>query len=123
MELNEEEDDVHFGDMYDSVWDEIRVEEEMAAEFTDYFPGTAKTYGMDYTFLSLFNTDENRVYCKTNMYYLFSCKQEWEIASWLLGSGLSMGKIDLFLSVEMVRLGTFLCHSAVPKSCEDEQKC
>ncbi|KAG1849729.1 hypothetical protein F4604DRAFT_1509505, partial [Suillus subluteus] len=27
---------------------------------------------------------------------------DWEIASWLLPSGLSMGKIDSFLSLEMV---------------------
>ncbi|KAG0694671.1 hypothetical protein DFH29DRAFT_815060 [Suillus ampliporus] len=53
--------------------------------------------------LSLFNTNENSVYRKTNLYYLFSCKQDWEIASWLLRSGLSMGKIDTFLSLKMVR--------------------
>ncbi|KAG2060015.1 hypothetical protein BDR06DRAFT_842001, partial [Suillus hirtellus] len=35
--------------------------------------------------------------------YPFSCKQDWEIASWLLHSGLSMGKIDSFLSLKMVR--------------------
>ncbi|KAG1842818.1 hypothetical protein C8R48DRAFT_780930 [Suillus tomentosus] len=103
MESNEEEDDVHFGDTYNSGWDEIPVEEEMPAEVTDYFPGAAKTYGMGYMFLSLFNTDENSVYRKTNLYYPFSCKQDWEIASWLLRSGLSMGKIDSFLSLEMIR--------------------
>ncbi|KAG1792929.1 uncharacterized protein HD556DRAFT_1444008 [Suillus plorans] len=103
MESNEEEDDVHFGDTYDGGWDEIPVEEETPAEVTDYFPGAAKTYGMGYTFLSLFNTDENSVYRKMNLYYLFSCKQDWETASWLLRSGLSMGKIDSFLSLEMIR--------------------
>ncbi|KAG2046224.1 hypothetical protein BDR06DRAFT_985663 [Suillus hirtellus] len=103
MESNEEEDDVHFGDTYNSGWDEIPVEEEMPAEVTDYFPGAAKTYGMGYTFLSLFNTNENSVYRKTNLYYPFSCKQDWEIASWLLRSGLSMGKIDSFLSLKMIR--------------------
>ncbi|KAG1733957.1 hypothetical protein EDB19DRAFT_1896533 [Suillus lakei] len=70
---------------------------------TDYFPGTAETYGIGYTFLGLFNTDENSVYRKTNLYYPFSCKEDWEIASWLLCSGLSMGKIDTFLSLEMIK--------------------
>jgi hypothetical protein len=58
--------------------------------------------GMGYRFLSLFNTNENSVYYKTNIYYPFSCKQDWEIVLWLLHSGLSMGKIDTFLSLEMV---------------------
>jgi hypothetical protein len=74
----------------------------MYAKVTNYFPGAAKTFGIGYTFLSLFNTDENNVYCKTNLYYPFSCKQDWEIVLWLLRSGLSIEKIDTFLSLEMV---------------------
>ncbi|KAG2341505.1 hypothetical protein BDR05DRAFT_976868 [Suillus weaverae] len=75
----------------------------MHGKVTDYFPGAAKTYTMGYTFLSLFNTDENSVYHKTNLYYPFSCKEDWEIVLWLLHSGLSMGKIDTFLSLEMIK--------------------
>ncbi|KAG1725536.1 hypothetical protein EDB19DRAFT_1644012 [Suillus lakei] len=75
----------------------------MHGEVTDYFPGAAETYGIGYTFLGLFNTDENSVYRKTNLYYPFSCKEDWEIVLWLLRSGLSMGKIDTFLSLEMIK--------------------
>ncbi|KAG1747998.1 uncharacterized protein EDB91DRAFT_1235850 [Suillus paluster] len=88
-------------------WDEASgtpmkdIEEQMHGEVTDYFPGAAETYGMGHMFLGLFNTNENSVYHKTNLYYPFSCKQDWEIASWLLHSGLSMGKIDTFLSLKM----------------------
>lgn len=104
----ENADDNSWGSPGGGGWDEASgtpprdIEEETHGEVTDYFPGAAKTYGMGYTFLSLFNTDENSVYRKTNLYYPFSCKQDWEIASWLLRSGLSMGKIDTFLSLEMV---------------------
>ncbi|KAG1883169.1 hypothetical protein F4604DRAFT_1576475 [Suillus subluteus] len=38
-----------------------------------------------------------------NPYYLFSGQKEWEVASWLLRSGLSMGKINSFLSLEMIK--------------------
>ncbi|KAG0694389.1 hypothetical protein DFH29DRAFT_761128, partial [Suillus ampliporus] len=34
--------------------------------------------------------------------YLFSGRREWQFASWLLHSGLSIGKIDDFLALEMV---------------------
>jgi hypothetical protein len=89
-------------------WDEggataqdINLEGEMPG-ITNYFPGAAATYGAGHTFLGLFDSDENSVYRKTNLYYPFSCRQDWEIASWLLRSGLSMGKIDSFLSLEVV---------------------
>ena len=61
------------------IWDEICVEEEMAAEVRDYFGGTAKTYGMGYTFVRVLDAEEISVQRETNMYDLFSCKQEWEI--------------------------------------------
>ncbi|KAG1905174.1 uncharacterized protein F5891DRAFT_1183113 [Suillus fuscotomentosus] len=60
-------------------------------------------YEDSYTFLGLFDADENSVYQKTNLYYLFSSRQDWQLAAWLLHSGLSMGKIDSFLSLEMIK--------------------
>lgn len=89
------------GDRPGATTQDINLEGEMPG-ITDCFPGAATTYGAGHTFLGLFNSDENSVYRKTNLYYPFSCRQDWEIASWLLRSGLSMGKIDSFLSLEMV---------------------
>ncbi|KAG1902223.1 uncharacterized protein F5891DRAFT_894998, partial [Suillus fuscotomentosus] len=45
-------------------------------------------------------------------YYPFSGRKEWEVASWLLHSGLSMGKIDSFLSLEMIKALSLSFHSA-----------
>ena len=73
-----------------------------ADDFIDWFPGSSHSYGKGPTFLDLFNSDENSVYRATNPYYPFSGRKDWEVASWLLRSGLSMGKIDSFLSLEMV---------------------
>ncbi|KAG1798402.1 hypothetical protein EV424DRAFT_1332896 [Suillus variegatus] len=42
-------------------------------------------------------------------YYPFSGQKEWEVASWLLCSGLSMAKINSFLSLEMVSFKLFHC--------------
>ncbi|KAG1841109.1 hypothetical protein DFJ58DRAFT_732561 [Suillus subalutaceus] len=53
-------------------------------EVTEYYPDPPLAYQDGYTFLNLFDADEN-------------------IAAWLLRSGLSMGKIDSFLSLEMIK--------------------
>ncbi|KAG2149241.1 hypothetical protein DEU56DRAFT_908940 [Suillus clintonianus] len=71
------------------------------AEVTNYFPEPPLAFEEGYTFLSLFDADEKSVHRKTNLYYPFSSQREWEIASWLLCLGLSMGKIDSFLLLEM----------------------
>ncbi|KAG1905725.1 uncharacterized protein F5891DRAFT_1125768 [Suillus fuscotomentosus] len=74
-----------------------------ASDFVDQYPESSRTYGMGYTFLDLFNSDENSVYRAKNPYYPFSGRKDWEIASWLLRSGLSMGKIDSFLSLDIIK--------------------
>ncbi|KAG2156564.1 uncharacterized protein EDB93DRAFT_1056450, partial [Suillus bovinus] len=38
-----------------------------------------------------------------NHYYPFSGRKDWEVASWLLCSRLSMAKINSFLSLEMIK--------------------
>ncbi|KAG1881763.1 hypothetical protein C8R48DRAFT_550766, partial [Suillus tomentosus] len=50
-----------------------------------------------------FDSDENSIHRKTNLYYPFSSRRDWQLAAWLLRSGLSMGKIDSFLSLEMIK--------------------
>ncbi|KAG1906630.1 uncharacterized protein F5891DRAFT_975394 [Suillus fuscotomentosus] len=55
-----------------------------AGEVINYFPEPPLAYEDGYTFLGLFDADENSV-------------------SWLLHLGLSMGKIDSFLSLKMIK--------------------
>ncbi|KAG2126069.1 hypothetical protein DEU56DRAFT_743197 [Suillus clintonianus] len=81
-------------------------------EVTDYFPEPPLAYEDGYTFLGLFDADENSVYRKTNLYYPFSSRRDWQVAAWLLRSGLSMGKIDSFLSLEMIKDLPLSFHSA-----------
>ncbi|KAG2125350.1 hypothetical protein DEU56DRAFT_721776, partial [Suillus clintonianus] len=44
--------------------------------------------------------------------YPFSSRRDWQVAAWLLRSGLSMGKIDSFLSLEMIKDLPLSFHSA-----------
>jgi hypothetical protein len=66
------------------------------------FPGAAKVYGQTKTFMDRFNDDQYSGFRTTNIYYPFAGKTEWDLASFLLSSGLSMGKIDDFLRLKMV---------------------
>ena len=67
------------------------------------FTGAGKTYGQGLTFLDRFNEDEYASFRTMNMYYPFSSKAEWELASFLLSSGLSMQRVDEFLKLKLVR--------------------
>ncbi|KAG1901625.1 uncharacterized protein F5891DRAFT_950385, partial [Suillus fuscotomentosus] len=67
-----------------------------------WFPRVSQSYGTGHTFLDLFNSDKNSVHHARNLYYPFSGQKDWKLGSWLLHSGLSMGKIDSFLSLGMV---------------------
>lgn len=70
------------------------------------FSGAAKIYGRAKTFMDKFNNDRYSGFRTTNLYYPFAGKDEWELASFLLSSGLSMRKIDDFLRLKMVILLT-----------------
>ncbi|KIK38770.1 hypothetical protein CY34DRAFT_25513 [Suillus luteus UH-Slu-Lm8-n1] len=73
------------------------------SDFIDWHPKPSQTYGRGYTFLDSFHSDENNMYHTENHYYLFSGQRDWEVALWLLRSGLSMAKVDSFLSLEMIK--------------------
>ncbi|KAG1819008.1 uncharacterized protein BJ212DRAFT_1268536 [Suillus subaureus] len=49
------------------------------------------------------------MYCTKNHYYPFSGWKDWEVSLWLLCSGLSMVKVDSFLSLEMVSFKLIHC--------------
>ncbi|KAF8869224.1 hypothetical protein BD779DRAFT_1458028 [Infundibulicybe gibba] len=67
------------------------------------FPGAAQTFGTGQTFIDQFNMDQYSAERITNLYYPFASKAEWELASFLLQSKMSMAAIDAFLSLELIR--------------------
>jgi hypothetical protein len=54
------------------------------------------------TFMSEFNRDQYAVERLENIYHLFTSRDEWELAAFLLRSNLSMGSIDSLLSLKLV---------------------
>lgn len=67
------------------------------------FPHAAEPQGKGQTFMEWHNADEFARHRQDNIYYPWASKPEWELASFLLRSSLSMREIDDFLKLEMVR--------------------
>lgn len=77
--------------------------------FKETYSGLAgATLGRGQTFMDWFNTDQFSEARVENLYYPFVSRQDWEVGSWLLRSGLSMAAIDEFLSLEIVRLISYI---------------
>ncbi|KAF9050500.1 hypothetical protein BJ165DRAFT_1341898 [Panaeolus papilionaceus] len=77
--------------------------------YREEFPlgGAARTWNETHpgkTFMALFSEDPLSNARETLPYYPFSTRTEWELASFLLRSGLSMAKIDEFLKIEMIKV-------------------
>ena len=59
-----------------------------------------------------FRDDRYSEFRTSNIYYPFSGKAEWELASFLLSSGLSMRKINEFLRLKMVSQSSYFIRKA-----------
>ncbi|KAG0700553.1 hypothetical protein DFH29DRAFT_983059 [Suillus ampliporus] len=75
--------------------------------------GAARVHAQGLTFLERFNDDVYADHRNDNLYYPFASFQDWELASFLLSSTLSMAAIDHFLGIELVyqSLTALLSHS------------
>jgi len=72
------------------------------SEHRELYPSAARVYGKGHTFMDVFDADPHADKREENLYYPFASKQDWEMASWLLCSGLSMTAIDQFLRLQLV---------------------
>ncbi|KAJ3911867.1 hypothetical protein F5877DRAFT_54813 [Lentinula edodes] len=70
---------------------------------TIHFPGAGKVVSCGATYLDDFNDDRFSEERKENLYYPFSSRPEWEMASFLLNSSLSMQEIDHYLQLELTK--------------------
>lgn len=68
----------------------------------ELYPGASKNYGQGHTFMDMFDGDQFSSKRQHNLFYPFSSKNEWEFASWLANSGLSMAAIDECLSLDIM---------------------
>ncbi|RDB31099.1 hypothetical protein Hypma_000008 [Hypsizygus marmoreus] len=72
----------------------------------EYFEGAAEVHGTGTTFMDQFDLDEYASERVDNLFYPFASRDEWELSSFLLRSGLSMASINKFLTLKLIqRLG------------------
>ncbi|KAF8802554.1 hypothetical protein BYT27DRAFT_7111964 [Phlegmacium glaucopus] len=74
--------------------------------FSEFYPGASKIFGSGPTFMDNFDNDQFFKERQAHPHYPFASKAEWQLASFLLRSGLSMAAMDKFFKLELVkRLG------------------
>ncbi|KAG9312843.1 hypothetical protein JVU11DRAFT_6272 [Chiua virens] len=69
---------------------------------SECFDGAAELFRHGNTFMDKFDRDKFANAHKMNLFYPFMSRKEWELALWLLRSGLSMRAIDTVLSLPIV---------------------
>ncbi|KAH7918561.1 hypothetical protein BV22DRAFT_1024408 [Leucogyrophana mollusca] len=91
----------HDGDMDKGAGESQR--EVGHGEEIEWFEGVGKTFGVGETFMDSFDGDLHAGERGDNLFYPFASGDEWEKAAWLVRSGLSMSKIDEYLSLRMTK--------------------
>lgn len=89
----------------DGANDPSNAEQNAMIPHTELFPGESEIYGKGKTYMDLFDDDEYAENREMNPYYPFASRPEWELASFLLKSGLSMVATDEFLKLQIVSAG------------------
>jgi hypothetical protein len=80
--------------------------------YHEEFTGATQEWGVGETFMGKFDLDDFAELHKKNLYYPFTSKDDWEMAAFLLCSGMSMALIDDFLTLQLV--STFSCVAEMP---------
>jgi hypothetical protein len=87
----------------DDEMDVDRREPELDSGTLEEFPGAARVFAhQQNSFLDHFDRDQFSQERRTNLYYPFASRADWEFGLWLTRSGLSMAAIDSLLSLELV---------------------
>lgn len=68
----------------------------------DHFPGAAEIYGEGPNIMDDFDADTYAEERKENLYYPFASEDEWDVASFLLRSHLTVKELDNFFSLNLV---------------------
>ena len=87
---------------------ELEVDPKPSPFHTEFYRGAALIVGQGQTFMDIFDKDQYAANRKENIYYPFKSQSEWELASFLLKSDLSMAATDEFLKLQSVSLAICL---------------
>lgn len=82
--------------------EETEVPEGSRKDFVEFFEGSGETFPGGKSFLDDFRQDEHAAERRDNLYFPFASHDEWQLASWLLRSRLSISALDSLLSLNIV---------------------
>ena len=71
--------------------------------FVETYEGCSEAFSGGRTFMDAFCDDQYADERQSNLYFPFASRKEWQLASWLLRSRLSLGAIDSLLALDIVR--------------------
>jgi hypothetical protein len=107
VEMNAVDDDDNFSaqggaDIQMATEDFTSFSDVTGSMHRDEFADAAHVWGAGETFMGKFDLDDFADQRKENLYYPFASKEDWEMAAFLLRSGMSMALIDEFLKLQIV---------------------
>lgn len=73
-----------------------------STERKDCHPNPSRTFGTAPTFMGNFHEDRHAKDRENNLYYPFASADEWEVASYLTRSNMTVVQIDEFLKLRLV---------------------
>ncbi|KAJ7910233.1 hypothetical protein B0H13DRAFT_2232945 [Mycena leptocephala] len=91
--------DPHLDD--DSHWDDEPNVPAPNSPHREYYKGAAKTYGRADTFMDIFRQDKYAKDRENNVYYPFASADEWELASYIIRSNMTVAATDEFLKLRL----------------------
>ncbi|KAI5992161.1 hypothetical protein EDD15DRAFT_2197182 [Pisolithus albus] len=100
---NEDTSNHMISNRLDSSDDHPNMPSVYSARVIDDHPSTPSVYPGGTTFMDQFFNDQYATLQQKNLYYPFASQPDWQLASWLLHSCLSMAAINDFLSLQLVK--------------------
>lgn len=74
-----------------------------SGKFVEMYEGCSEAFPGGRTFMDEFWRDKHAAERRENLYFPFASREEWQFASWLLRSRLSLSAINSLLSLDIVR--------------------
>ena len=76
---------------------------ELPNDMVDFFPLAAQTYGHGEHLFDSYGGIAKGLW-KSNIYYPFSCRSDWQVAKWLTDVRASVADTDRFFKLDYVRI-------------------
>lgn len=81
---------------------QMQMHQSSTETFVQAFEGCSEAFAGGKSFMDNFRQEEHAAERRANLYFPFASREEWQLASWILRSRLSLSAIDSLLSLDIV---------------------